>query len=95
MPWLPQVPADAPMTIDEETAAHWRPYVGGAIALFTDADTPPSEPHDPVPIEHDWAFGLLDPRSPHALARVAPFWATSGPMVRRRRTGFSRPASTR
>jgi len=74
LPWLPQVPADAPMTIEEETAAHWRPYLGGAIALFTDADTPPSEPHDPVPIEHDWAFGLLDPRSPHALARVAPFW---------------------
>ena len=74
LPWLPEVPPDAPMTIDEETAAHWRPFLGGAIALFTEAETPPSEPHDPVPIEHDWAFGLLDPRSPHALARVAPFW---------------------
>jgi sarcosine oxidase, subunit beta len=74
MPWLPKVPPDAPMTIDEETAAHWRPYLGGAIALFTEAETPPSEPHDPVPIEHDWAFGLLDPRSEHSLARVAPFW---------------------
>jgi sarcosine oxidase, subunit beta len=74
MPSLPEVRSDAPMTIEEETAAHWRPYLGGAIALFTDADTPPSEPHDPVPIDHDWAFGLLDPRSPHALARVAPFW---------------------
>jgi sarcosine oxidase subunit beta len=62
------------MTIEEETAAHWRPAMRGALALFTDPDTPPSEPHDPVPIEHDWAFGLLDPRSDHALARVAPFW---------------------
>jgi sarcosine oxidase subunit beta len=74
IPDLPAVPADAPMTIDEETAAHWRPAMRGCLALFTDADAPPSEPHDPVPIEHDWAFGLLDPRSEHALARVAPFW---------------------
>jgi sarcosine oxidase subunit beta len=74
LPDLPQVPADAPMTIDEETAAHWRPAMRGCLALFTDAEAPPSEPHDPVPIDHDWAFGLLDPRSNHALARVAPFW---------------------
>jgi sarcosine oxidase subunit beta len=74
LPRLPQVPADAPMTIHEETAAHWRPFLDGAIALFTEAGTPPSEPHDPVPVEHDWAFGLLDARSDHALSRVAPFW---------------------
>ncbi len=75
LPELREVPEDAPMTIEEETAAHWRPAMRGALALFTDAGTPPSEPHDPVPIEHDWAFGLLDPGSGHALARVAPFWA--------------------
>jgi sarcosine oxidase, subunit beta len=74
LPDLPQVPPDAPMTIDEETAAHWRPAMRGCLALFTDPEAPPSEPHDPVPIDHDWAFGLLDPRSEHALARVAPFW---------------------
>ena len=74
IPELPDVPEDAPMTIDEETAAHWRPSMRGCVALFTDAETQPSEPHDPVPIEHEWAFGLLDPSSDHALARVAPFW---------------------
>lgn len=74
IPDLPAVPADAPMTIEEETAAHWRPAMQGCLALFTDPSTPPSEPHDPVPIEHDWAFGLLDPASDHALSRVAPFW---------------------
>ena len=74
LPELPPVPPDAPMTIEEETAAHWRPALRGCLALFTDPDAPPSEPHDPVPIDHDWAFGLLDPRSDHALARVAPFW---------------------
>ena len=74
LPDLPLVPRDAPMTIEEETAAHWRPAMRGALALFTDPDAPAGEPHDPVPIEHDWAFGLLDPSSGHALARVAPFW---------------------
>ena len=74
IPEFPEVPSDAPMTIDEETAAHWRPSMRGCLALFTESETPPGEPHDPVPIEHDWAFGLLDPASDHALARVAPFW---------------------
>lgn len=74
VPELSSVPPDAPMTIDEETAAHWRPAMRGCLALFTDAETPPGDAHDPVPIEHDWAFGLLDPMSGHALARVAPFW---------------------
>lgn len=75
VPELPAVPIDAPMTIEEETAAHWRPTMRGCLALFTEAGTPPSEPHDPVPVDHDWAFGLLDPTSDHALAKVAPFWA--------------------
>ena len=74
IPDLPAVPADAPMTIDEETAAHWRPAFRGCLALFTDAAAEPAEPADPVPVRHDWAFGLLDPASDHALARVAPFW---------------------
>jgi sarcosine oxidase subunit beta len=74
IPELAAVPADAPMTIDEETAAHWRPALAGCLALHTDASTVPGEPLDPVPIDHDWALGLLDPRSDHALARIAPFW---------------------
>ena len=74
IPDMPAVPADAPMTIEEETAAHWRPAFRGCLALFTDSATPASDAVDPVPVRHDWAFGLLDPRSGHALARVAPFW---------------------
>ncbi len=74
IPDLPAVPPDAPMTIEEETAAHWRPAFGGCLALFTDASSVPAQPADPVPVRHDWAFGLLDPASDHALARVAPFW---------------------
>ena len=74
IPDLPSVPPDAPMTIEEETAAHWRPAMRGCLALFTDPATPATEPADPVPTDHEWAFGLLDSASDHALARVAPFW---------------------
>jgi sarcosine oxidase subunit beta len=74
MPHVPAVPPDAPMTIHEETAAHWRPWLGGALALRTEADTPPSEPAWNVPTGADFAFRLLDPESPSAVARVSPFW---------------------
>ncbi|HEX2032313.1 MAG TPA: FAD-dependent oxidoreductase [Actinomycetota bacterium] len=74
VPDAPQVPPDAPMTIDEDTGAHWRPALGGAYLLFTDPATPPSEPADSVPIDQGFAFRLLEPESPVAVARVAPFW---------------------
>lgn len=74
VPQLAAIPADAPMTIEEETAAHWRPAMAGCLGLFTDPDEPAGEAADPVPISHAWAFGLLDPASDHALSRVAPFW---------------------
>ena len=75
IPDLPAIPEDAPMTIEEETAAHWRPALRGCLALWTDAATPPAEPSDAPSIDPGWAFGLLEPSSDHALARVAPFWA--------------------
>ncbi len=75
MPDLPAIPTDAPMTIEEETAAHWRPALRGCFALWTNAETPASAPSDALPIDPGWAFELLDPASDHALARVAPFWA--------------------
>jgi sarcosine oxidase subunit beta len=75
LPHVPEVPPDAPMTIDEETSAHWRPAYGrGAWLLHTDPLTPPSEPTMDVPTDHRFAFGLLDPDSPHAVSRTVPFW---------------------
>lgn len=73
IPDLPQVPPNAPMTIEAETGAHWRPAANGAHALWT-APAPPEPPLDDVPTSASFAFGLLDPDSDHALARVAPFW---------------------
>jgi glycine/D-amino acid oxidase-like deaminating enzyme len=74
LPDVPAVPAGAPMTIDDDTGAHWRPAFGGAFVLFTDPATPPSEPADVVPVDDRFAFDVLDPTSPHAVARVAGFW---------------------
>jgi sarcosine oxidase, subunit beta len=70
----PEVPADAPMTIDERTGAHWRPALGGAFVLLTEHATPPSDPAWSVPTSADFAFRLLDPDSSDGVAAVAPFW---------------------
>jgi sarcosine oxidase subunit beta len=70
----PEVPRDAPMTIDEETGAHWRPALRGAYVLLTERGTPPTDPTWSVPTSADFAFRLLDPSSPDAVALVAPFW---------------------
>lgn len=75
IPHMPTIPPDAPMTIEEETAAHWRPWQRGCLALFTDPSEQPDQPRDPLPVDDRWAFGLLDPASDHALARVTPLWA--------------------
>lgn len=74
LPDLPAVPPDAPMTIDEETGVHWRPALRGAYLLFTDPETPPTPPTEHVPTDHGFAFQLLNPDSPVAAARIAPFW---------------------
>ncbi|HZC99705.1 MAG TPA: FAD-dependent oxidoreductase [Actinomycetes bacterium] len=74
LPEVPQVPASAPMTIDDDTGVHWRPAFRGAALLFADPTTPPSPPNDDVPLDHRFAFQLLDPSSPVSAARVTPLW---------------------
>lgn len=75
VPQCELVPADAPMTIDDDTGAHWRPALGGAYCLFTDPSTPPTPPMEDVPPDHGRALAVLNPASPVSVARVAPFWA--------------------
>jgi sarcosine oxidase subunit beta len=74
MPDLPALPPDSPMTIHEETAAHWRPGLAGGYGLWTEATTPAGPPLDNVPTDAEFAFGLLDPRSPRSLAHLSPIW---------------------
>ena len=73
VPDAPQVPGRAPMTIEYETGAHWRPALRGAYGLWT-APAPAEGAREDPPASAGFGFGLLDPRSDHALARVAPFW---------------------
>jgi sarcosine oxidase subunit beta len=75
IPDAPEVPPEAPMTIDEETGAHWRPALRGAFVLLTEPNTPAGDPVWSVPTSADYAFRLLDPASPDSVAVVAPFWA--------------------
>ncbi len=65
---VPAVPRDAPMTIDADTGAYWRPEVDGA-ALGWALPEPPGEPLDKVPT--DWTFPavVLD-----GAARLVPLW---------------------
>jgi sarcosine oxidase subunit beta len=74
MPEVPEVPSGAPMVIDEETGTHWRPALAGAWLLFTDPSTAPSAPTEDVPVDQRFAFQILEPDSPVAAARTAPFW---------------------
>ena len=71
----PMVPMDAPMVIDEETGAHWRPALGGAYLLHTDSAEPSSPPADPVEVDESLRKRLLDPESPASVCRITPFWA--------------------
>src|SRR5262249_2456201 len=77
VPSMPEVPPDAPMTIQEETAAHWRPWGSGAFLLHTEAETAPSDPTRNGPTGADFPFRLLDPASPTAVAKVSPFWRSA------------------
>ena len=74
MPEVPEVPQDAPMTIEEETGTHWRPALRGAFLLRTWPGVAPGPPLAEVPISSDFAFGLLDPSSDYSAARISPFW---------------------
>ena len=71
---LPEVPPEAPMTIDDDTGAHWRPALAGAYLLYTDPTTPSTDPTENVPPDHDLAFRLLRPDDEVSVARIAPFW---------------------
>jgi sarcosine oxidase subunit beta len=76
MPLVPEIPPEAPLVIDEDTGAHWRPALRGAYLLYADPATPPSRPTENVALDHSFAFRLLDPASPVSVARLSPFWRT-------------------
>ncbi|MCY3539608.1 MAG: FAD-dependent oxidoreductase [bacterium] len=74
IPELKRVPSDAPMTIDDDTGVHWRPFLSGAALLDAAPRGPGREPMEDVPPDSEMAFRVLDPAGPEAAARICPFW---------------------
>jgi sarcosine oxidase subunit beta len=65
----PQIPQDAPLTIDLVEDAYWRPETGGAYIAWVDPDEPVGEPVEELPTEWDFAAVVLE-----KLIRLNPFW---------------------
>lgn len=74
----PEVPAEAPMTVDADTGAHWRPHAGGALLAWPrpDAAGPPLWPVAPDP-----GFPAMVLRDQEGVARLAPFWHDLAPRL--------------
>ena len=72
---VPELPAQAPMVIDEDTGSHWRPTATGAYVLRPEPGEPAAPPAEHVEADPAFADALLDPASPVALARTVPVWA--------------------
>jgi sarcosine oxidase subunit beta len=65
----PQIPLNAPLTIDLAEDAYWRPETGGAYIAWVDPDEPAGEPAEELPTDWDYAATVLD-----KLVRLNPFW---------------------
>ena len=63
------IPQNAPMTIDQDTGAHWRPESPGAALAWAQPQEPPSEPTDHVLPNPMFAHEVLE-----GVSRLCPFW---------------------
>jgi len=76
------IPHDAPMVVDADTGAHWRPEGPGAVFGFSRSE-PASEPLDYVPTDWEFPAQVLD-----GVARVTPFWNEVIPGLKRADLGL-------
>jgi sarcosine oxidase subunit beta len=65
----PEIPQDAPLTIDLVEDAYWRPETGGAYIAWVDPEEPVSEPAEELPTDWEFAAVVLE-----KLVRLNPFW---------------------
>jgi sarcosine oxidase subunit beta len=66
-----RIPQDAPMTIDANTGAHWRPHAGGALMAWAQPET---DRPATWPVERDASWPELILRSERGISRLCPFW---------------------
>ncbi|MDW8269283.1 MAG: FAD-dependent oxidoreductase, partial [Anaerolineae bacterium] len=64
----PLIPGWAPMTIDQDTGAHWRPEGPGAALAWAEPE-PPSPPSFEVTPDPNFPFRVLE-----GVSRLCPFW---------------------
>lgn len=74
----PLIPQDAPMVIDQDTGAHWRPEKPGAALAWAQAHEPPGEPLDDVPANPMFVHEVLE-----GVYRLCPFWLEVAESLRR------------
>jgi sarcosine oxidase, subunit beta len=65
----PLIPQGAPMVIDQDTGAHWRPEKPGAALAWAQAHEAPGEPLDDVPANPHFVHEVLE-----GVYRLCPFW---------------------
>jgi sarcosine oxidase subunit beta len=65
----PEIPQDAPLTIDILQDVYWRPETGGAYIAWVDPDERVSEPAEELPLDWDFPAIVLD-----KLIDLNPFW---------------------
>ena len=63
------IPQDAPMVIDQDTGAHWRPEKPGAALAWAQPQEPPGEPVDDVRPNPMFVHEVLE-----GVSRLCPFW---------------------
>jgi len=76
------IPHDAPMVVDSDTGAHWRPEGQGAVFGWS-LPEPPSEPLEYVPTDWEFPARVLD-----GVARITPFWNDIIPQLKRTDLGL-------
>ena len=78
----PHIPHDAPMVVDSDTGAHWRPEGPGAVFGFSRPE-PASAPLEYVPTDWEFPAQVLN-----GVARVTPFWNEIIPQLKRSDLGL-------
>lgn len=63
------IPKGAPVVLDLDTGAFWRPEAGGGGMLSTGYHERVEQPMDPVPL--DWTYPVM---AMEATSRLSPFW---------------------
>ncbi|MEW5720537.1 MAG: FAD-binding oxidoreductase, partial [Chloroflexota bacterium] len=76
------IPHDAPMVVDSDTGAHWRPEGPGAVFGWSQPE-PPSEPLEYVPTDWEFPARVLD-----GVAHITPFWNEIIPHLKRADLGL-------